>query len=261
MTQLCWINKSKLAGSVLLAALLTACGGGGGGDGGSGSGATVGVSGTVARGAVLGGAVVSMACANGASVNAVANANGIYAATATIAYPCIGSATSGTITYRGILFSGGIANFTPLTDLLVETVLAASASGPATLTVAEFLTRIRSDQTFANSVSNASAVAAFRSAVLATVRAQLISAGFTAASADAILNGAALFESTLFIAGSALDVVLDNTAIVLLDTLGRLKAVVIAAAAAAGNTLPTPAVSATGATGATGATAGSGSGT
>lgn len=243
----------KLTASAAVLAVLSACGGGGGDGGGSssGAGATVSVTGTAARGAVLPGAAISMTCANGAVLSTTTTAAGTYTATATIAYPCIGSATLGAITYRGVLFSGSIANFTPLTDLLVEAVLAASAPGSASLSLTDFIARVRADSTFATSVTASTAVAAYRSAVLSSVRAQLIASGSTPAQADSILGAAATFDATAFLAGSALDIVLDNTGAALLNANGTVKALVIAAIIVIGNTLPAPATGATGATGGT----------
>lgn len=242
----------KLTASAAVLAVLAACGGGGGGDSGSsGAGATVAITGTAARGAILPGAAISMTCANGATISTTTSAAGTYSATATIVYPCIGSATLGAINYRGVLFSGAVANFTPLTDLLVEAVLAAAAPGATSLSLADFIARVRADSTFATSVTAPSAVAAYRTAVLQGVRAQLIASGSTPAQADAVLAAAATFDATPFALGSALDVVLDNTAAALLNANGTLKTLVIAAIVIIGNALPAPATGATGATGGT----------
>ncbi len=128
---------AKVAFSALTAMALTACGGGGGGSdsasGGNGAGVGLAVNGTVARGAAISNATVRLSCANGAELSATSGTDGSFVTNqAAIVYPCIGTATAGTLTYRGILFSSSTANFTPLTDLLVQTVLAASASGAAT---------------------------------------------------------------------------------------------------------------------------------
>ena len=65
------------------------------------------------------------------------------------------------------------------------------------------------------------------------------------------MAAAATFDATAFLAGSALDIVLDNTGAALLNANGTLKALVIAAIIAIGNTLPTPATGGTGGTGGT----------
>ncbi|RZL89517.1 MAG: hypothetical protein EOP82_19340 [Variovorax sp.] len=202
---------------------------------------------------MLVGAAVKLTCANGTTLTGSTNGNGAYTTNqAGIAYPCVGTATSGAITYRGILFSGSTTNFTPLTEMLVQVVLAASASGNATLTQDQFLAKASADGTFAANVTSATAITAYRNAVLDVAKAQLIEGGKTAAEADAILASAANFDSVAFALGSPLDKVLDNTASVLQNADGTVKSDVLADAQAAGNLLPTPTSGATGATGASG---------
>src|SRR5690606_4610360 len=111
--------------------------------------------GTAAVGAPLAGAQVALTCANGNTITGTTAANGTYATNAAeIRLPCIGQATKAPTTYRGILFSGTTVNFTPLTDILVEVMLAAAAPGDASMTITEFLAKIRSDATFAAGVSS-----------------------------------------------------------------------------------------------------------
>lgn len=238
-------------------AVLAACGGGGGGDG---VGSSVSVSGTAAKGAALGpNAAVSMTCANGAVITGTTDSGGKYTSSlTTIMYPCVGKATLGSISYRGVLAKGTTANFTPLTDVLVETMLAASSSGSTALTLDQFIAKIRSDFTFAASVSSDTSMAGYRAAALAVVKAALIASGMSEAEANATIAAASgvSFEAVLFGIGSPLDLVLDNTASVLL-TNGVVKASVLSSAKAAGDALPTPN---SGGTGGTGGTGGSGSG-
>ncbi len=247
--------------SASMLAVLAACGGGGGD--GDGVGTNVTVSGTAATGKALGpSAAVRLTCANGAVLNGSTDAGGKYTTLETsIAYPCIGAATLGSISYRGVLAKGTSANFTPLTDMMVEVMLAASASGSSTLTLAQFIAKIQSDPVFAASVSSDASMTGYRTAAVAVARAALIAAGNTPAEADAILAAASAvnYEAIGFVVGSALDQVLDNTASVLL-TNGVVKASVLTSAKTAGDALPTPSASGTGGTGGTGgSTGGSGS--
>lgn len=243
---------------------LAACGGGGS-DGSSGSGSNSGgspqsVSGTVAKGLVLPGASISLTCANGAVVSAVSGTSGGYVASSvSIAYPCIGSAVAvgGTPSYRGILFAGGVANFTPLTDMLVQAVLAAAASGSASMSIAEFLAKVSSDPIFAASVTSADNITAYRAVVLQAIRTAL-GTSKTPAEIDAILAAAAAFESTPFSLGSALDQVLDNTALFLQNLDGSVKAFILAQIKIIADALAPPLSQPTGATGATGASGASG---
>lgn len=239
---------------------LAACGGGGS-DGASGAssnpnvgGSAQSVSGTAAKGTALVGAAVTLTCANGAALSGNTSGTGQYTTAATsIAYPCIGTAVAvgGVPSYRTVLFSGGVANFSPLTDMLVQTVLAASASGSASLTVADFITKMSGDATFSASVSSAANVTAYRAVVLATVRKEL-SATNTPTQIDAILAAASTFDSTPFVTGSALDQVLDNTASVLQNADGSVNAAVLLDAKSNADVLPLPSSKATGATGSSG---------
>lgn len=253
---------SKCRASVSLTTIgvvlgLTACGGGGS-DGGSSNpnvgGPPQSVSGTAAKGAVLAGAAINLTCANGALLTGTTSSAGGYVTSAvSIAYPCIGTAVAvgGSPSYRGVLFSGGVANFSPLTDMLVQTVLAAAASGSASLSLADFVTKMAGDATFSASVTSSTNVAAYRAVVINTVSAQL-AATKSPTEIAAILAAASTFDSTPFVAGSALDLVLDNTASVLQNADGTVKTTVLADVKTAADVLPTPAVKATGATGSTG---------
>lgn len=232
-------------------ASLAACGGGGGSDAsnGNGAGTNTTVTGTAAKGAMLVGANVDMTCANGSKLSGATNGNGTYSVAGQVAYPCIGTATLGSLSYRGVLLAGAVANFTPLTDVLVEVMLAASGSGSSSLTVAQFIERVRSDATFASNVS--AAAGSYRSAALSAIKAQLIAGGKTEAEADEVLAAASAsaFDSSTFTLGSALDKVLDNSAAILQDSNGAVKTAVLTAAKSTGDALPLPAGTATGATG------------
>lgn len=263
---------AKSASAVAMALALVACGGGGGSDGASagagggassnGNGAGVGlvVNGTVARGEVLPNSTVRLSCANGSELSAVTNSAGVFETAQTaVVYPCIGTATSGGITYRSMLFANSTANFTPLTDLLVHTVLAASVSGSTSLTSEQFLAKIRNDSTFAADVSSSVSVVRFRNAVLNVIKAQLIASGKSEAEATAILAAASNFESQPFVGGSALDKVLDATAAYIQNADGSLRAAILALIKAAGDLLTPPSSGgATGGTGGTGSTGSSG---
>ena len=235
---------------------LAACGGGGDSSGDGAANPNAGgppqaVSGTVAKGAALAGAAVSMTCANGAVLGGTTSATGGYTtASVSIAYPCIGTAVGagGSPSYRGVMFSGGVANFSPLTEMLVQTVLAASASGTASLTLAEFVTKMSTDATFSTNVSAPANVTAYRTVVLNTVTKEL-SATKTPAEITLILAAASTFDATPFVIGSPLDKVLDNTASVLQNTDGSIKTTILASVKVAADVLPVPPSKATGAAG------------
>ena len=210
--------------------------------GGSGTGVGIAVNGTVARGAAISNATIRLSCANGAELTGASAADGTFTTNrAAVVYPCIGTATAGNLTYRGVLFTNSTANFTPLTDLLVQTVLAASVSGTASLTLQEFITKIRTDSTFAANVSTTTIVARFRTTVLNVIKSQLIASGKTEAEASAILAAAGNFEGQSFIIGSDLDKVLDNLATTIQNSDGSLRSVILALIKAAGDLLAPPA--------------------
>ena len=241
-----------------IAVLLTACGGS---DDANPGAQTSAVSGTAAVGAPLVGAQVTLTCASGNTITGVTNSAGLYnTSAATIRLPCIGQATKAPITYRGVLFSGSTANFTPLTDILVEVILAAAAPGGTSMTLTQFLAKIQTDATFAANVSAPSAVAAYRNVVVALVRERLRDAGLSQALLGALLN--ANFESAIFAANpnDPLDRLLENLKVVLQGPDGNVLAAVLAAAKLAGDELPTPPSTGTGApgTGGSGGTGGTG---
>ncbi|WP_213956034.1 hypothetical protein [Variovorax sp. dw_954] len=241
-------------------ASLAACGGGGGGGGGGflpitggGNGAGTGteVSGTAARGAMLVGATVSMTCANGATVAGSTNGLGVFTTNkVALTYPCVGKATLGNLSYRGVLFSGSVANFTPLTDMLVEAMLAASAAGGASMTMDEFLAKIKKDGTFADSV--VAMAGKFRTAVLDALKALLLANGRTEDEVNAILAAVRgqNFDAVIFGLGSDLDKCLDNVGSLIENADGSVKAAILAAVKALGDLLPLPSSGATGSTGA-----------
>lgn len=234
---------------IAVAGLLAACGGG---DGDGGVSPTT-VSGTVAKGDPVPGATVLMTCANNAILSTATSSTGTYSVTAPITLPCIGTATAGGLSYRSILFSGNVLNFTAFTDLLAEVVLAASAGGSTSLTIPQFLTKIQSDAVFAQSVSSPANTSTYRATVISTVRAQLIAGGTTPANADALLAGASNFDTVSFVAnGTGFDAILDQTAPVLQDSTGSVPVTVKAEAKTEGDKLPVPNSSGTGGTGGTG---------
>ena len=251
---------SKYRAAVLVASIgvvlsLVACGGGGSSGDGSANpnagGQPQTVSGTVAKGAALGGATVTLTCANGAVLGGTTSTTGGYTtAPMSIAYPCIGTAVAagGLPSYRSVLFSGNVVNFTPMTDMLVEAVLAASAPGSVSLKLAEFVTKMSTDATFSTNVSAPASVTAFRTVVLNTITKEL-SATKTPAEITLILAAAATFDATPFVVGSPLDKVLDNTAAVLQNTDGTIKAAILTSVKVAADALPVPPSKGTGATG------------
>lgn len=227
----------KVAASAVVAAALVACGGGGGG---GPYAANTTISGTVASGKGLSGASVTMLCANGTTLTGTTGSDGSYtsAPTTPLSYPCMGTAKapSGT-TYRGVLFSGSVVNFTPLTDMMVAAVL--SSSGMTTTD--QFVSKIRSDATYATNVSQPTQVQAYRTAVVNSL--QSLGVDTTA------LNGVS-FESAPFKAdGTGVDGLLDKSAPVLQTSTGAVSANATTAATTAGKTVPNPSTGATGGAG------------
>jgi hypothetical protein len=221
---------------------LVACGGGGN----SSSGTSF--SGTAARGAALAGATINITCANGVSFTTTTNSQGAFSTSAqSVSYPCTGVAALGSLSLRSIVFSGATVNFTPLTDLLVTTVLATAQTGGMTLD--QFKAKVAADATFAASVSKPERVAPHRAVVVAVVRQLIIDSNKTAAAADAILVpvATASFESTPFTIGSPLDTVLDLIASVIQNPDGSVKASASVGAVKASASLPPPQSTPTGA--------------
>ena len=128
----------RILSAWMATACLAACGGGGGGgDGGGGGppppGASAVVSGTVASGAALAGAVVDAKCVVGPG-SATTAADGTYTITlADGALPCVVRATSGSRTLHSIASGAGAgaarANVTPLTEMVVARL---TGDAPAT---------------------------------------------------------------------------------------------------------------------------------
>ena len=229
-------SVSTYAAIAAMTGLLAACGGSD-----NDAPAATAVTGTAAVGSPLAGAQVAMTCADGSTITGKTNDAGVYTTNAVnFRLPCIGQATKSPTVLRGILFSGTTANFTPLTDILVEVVLAAAAPGQAAMTIPEFLAKIRTDATFAANVSRQNTVVTYRNTVVAVVRERLRAAGLSEALLAAMLN--ANFESALFAANPSnpLDKLLENLKTVLQDANGNVIAAVLALAEAAGNLLATP---------------------
>ena len=130
-------GMAQIAVSAIMAAVLAACGGGGGGDtssgnagnsGNGGSTSTSTASGVAAVGAPIVGGTVSLKCASGASATATTGADGAWKVSLKSSdYPCAirvdGGQANGqalTTTLHSVVTGAGIANITPLTDLMVS---------------------------------------------------------------------------------------------------------------------------------------------
>jgi hypothetical protein len=247
-------SVSALVAVVAATGLLAACGGS---DNDGPPAASI--SGMAAVGAPLAGAQIALTCADGTTLTATTRADGSYTTNvASFRLPCIGQATKAPVTYRGLLFSGVTANFTPLTDILAEVVLAAAAPGSRSLTITEFLAKIRNDATFAANVSSPTVVDGYRGAVVEVVRERLIAAGLDPKLADILLTSD--FESAPFLANGTdpLDKVLDDIAPVLQGPDGNVLSDVKTDAKLDGDALPTPPSTATGGTGGVGGTGATG---
>lgn len=143
------VFRSLVAAGVL--ATLASCGGGSGS-----SSSAITLSGTTATGAALAGALVSVTCASGTGT-VRSDGNGAFsAAIANGAGPCLLSTTGTnangtTVTFLSLATGGGVANITPLTQLLVDYLggqagvagkdLLSSATGKALLADNDALTK------------------------------------------------------------------------------------------------------------------------
>lgn len=126
-----------LAATIIIGALITACGGGGGStaSGGGGSG-TITLTGVVAVGSPIVGGTVTLKCATGNSLTATTNYAGAYSITLSgQALPCAAELSGGsingvpnTISYHSIATASGTLNVTPLTDLMVANLTGAAPS-------------------------------------------------------------------------------------------------------------------------------------
>lgn len=234
-------------GSAAAVSLLAACGGGGGSDA-----QITQINGTAARGAPLVGAVISLQCAYGGASNVLSDASGSFSIEAVnLAYPCIGQATLGSITYRGALFEGGRFNITPMTELLVKVietnVQQASGGGAGT----DFMAALRANSGLAQSV--VTKANEYREATVELVRTQLI-AVLGEAEAQAIVNSfGSSFDSVAFTADpgtSPYDAALEQLTVAgVVSASGAISASVIEAAEQAGEELPAPTPGGTGAAG------------
>lgn len=133
------MRKVSLAWLMASALLLTACGGGGGGGNGKDGAPITTISGTGAVGYPLIGATVKVTCVSGTPVTPnPSDAQGNWTMTVTDQkFPCAVQLTGGTANgvlnttkYHALAMSTGIANLTPLTDLLVANVIGSAT--PAT---------------------------------------------------------------------------------------------------------------------------------
>lgn len=131
---------SKATGCAALALALTACGGGDGeapGPGAIPAAATVRISGVAAVGAPVSAGVVACKCASGANASTTTAAGGSYGIdVAQGDFPCALSIAGGTARGKplaaplhSVALSPGIANITPLTDLMLASML---GENPAT---------------------------------------------------------------------------------------------------------------------------------
>jgi hypothetical protein len=227
------LSKKWLAGLAVASAsvMLAACGGGGGGSSGDV------ISGTAASGAALVGGTVSLTCANGAKLSGSTDASGKYSTgSATLAYPCVGTVTKGSLSYRTILFSGTVANFTPITELLVTVVLAAAGES----SVDSLISRA-ANSVFAQSITGS--VQVYRNATVNALKnlgvdTTLLTTTFTN------------FESVVFNADrTGFDKLLEDSKAVVQNDDGSVKSTVTDEAKKEGAKLPKP----TGASGASGA--------
>lgn len=136
--------------ALFASSLATGCGGGGG-DVASPVTALTALGGTAAVGSPIVGAALSVVCANGAPLSTSTSGTGSWSVNTTGAtFPCAVQAQGGTVggtanavSYHAVALNPGVANVTPLTDLIVAnlagfTVPAAWFAGvtaaPATLT-------------------------------------------------------------------------------------------------------------------------------
>jgi hypothetical protein len=111
-----WASLTKAMSCMLMAGMLASCGGDA-----STSEPTM-FSGTVAVGAALVGVSVEAACVGAVARSAPTDSNGQYSISTTLNLPCTLSATdpSTGYTFRSLVTSRGIANVTPLTDLVFQ---------------------------------------------------------------------------------------------------------------------------------------------
>lgn len=121
---------AQIALSTIMAAVLTACGGGSGGSS-TGSEApapsTTTASGVAAVGAPIAGGTVTLKCASGTTTTATTGADGSWKASLKSSdYPCVirvagGQANGQALStpLHSVVAGAGIANITPLTDLMV----------------------------------------------------------------------------------------------------------------------------------------------
>ncbi|MCF1442028.1 hypothetical protein ACI2VK_10180 [Ralstonia nicotianae] len=123
------LGISKLALSVMMAAVLTACGGGG--DGGSTASndgpAAITTTGVAAIGAPIVGAGVTLKCASGTTASTTTSSDGSWSASLkSIDYPCVARVSGGqangkdlATALHSVLAAPGVTNITPLTDIMV----------------------------------------------------------------------------------------------------------------------------------------------
>ena len=120
-------GMTQLALSVVTAAVLTACGGGGGGGGSEApSSNSASASGVAAVGSPIAGGAVTLKCASGASASTMTRTDGSWSASLKGSdFPCVirvagGQANGQALTtpLHSMAAAAGLANITPLTDLM-----------------------------------------------------------------------------------------------------------------------------------------------
>ena len=146
---------TRLLVLVIAAVTLAGCGGGGGGGTSSTSSIpststttaptspTTALTGTVAKGAALAGATVTLVDATGKSISTTTAADGTYTLDVTgMTAPFIITATDGTNTLHSVALAAGVANVTPVTEVIAATyfqsqgtTLANAVSNPSGVTL------------------------------------------------------------------------------------------------------------------------------
>lgn len=118
---------AQVALSAVMAAALAACGGGGGGTTDTPAPGSTAASGVAAVGAPIVGGTVTLKCASGTTASATTGADGSWKASLQSSdYPCVirvagGKANGQALStpLHSVVAAAGIANITPLTDLMV----------------------------------------------------------------------------------------------------------------------------------------------
>jgi hypothetical protein len=126
-------SSAALARAAFVAAILAGCGGGGTDSSGEGSSTPLTLSGTAASGAAISGGTIEVKCAAG-NTSGTTQADGKYAVTIPSGnWPCLVrvSAAGGGVLHSIAVGSGSaaIANITPVTELIVASLVGAGPAG------------------------------------------------------------------------------------------------------------------------------------